>query len=160
MICPTCSRPNPDDAQFCIYCAAPLDVSEQSPDVNPATGSTVALDAPTQRPVAEAAALQPGASAGWQPVRYNKELTGAIWLIGLGLLFMTHTFWPGILVLAGLTAYVQEAARGRQTKAVRDLITLTGVAILFWTGLFWPGILILLGAVALLSPELRGRRTA
>ena len=158
MNCPICSRPNPEDARFCIHCAAPLEAREQPPVVEAATGSTVALNAPTDIPTPAAAAAQPRPSTGLFPAGRTKELTGALWLIGLGILFVTNTFWPGVLVLAGLTAYLNDSARGRQVEALRPLLTLTGMAVLFQFGLFWPGILILLGVVALLSPELRGHR--
>ena len=33
----------------------------------------------------------------------KNEMSGALWLIGLGVLFLTGSFWLGILVLIGLT---------------------------------------------------------
>src|SRR5687768_1208805 len=114
MNCPTCARPNPEDAHFCIYCAAPLEAAEQPPAAEATTCPTVALSAPTTIAVPAAAPPTPGSqsrpTAPWFPAQRNNEITGAIWLIGLGVLFLTHTFWPGILVLAGLTAYIQESA--------------------------------------------------
>jgi len=47
-----------------------------------------------------------------QPNQAN-AVTGGIWLIGIGILFATRLWWPGILVLAGLTAIVQQWALGR-----------------------------------------------
>ena len=161
MNCPTCTRPNPEDARLCIYCATPLEAQEQPPVAEASTCPTVLLDTPATTPATAPAppttATQPRPIAALFPAQRTKEITGAIWLIGLGVLFLTHTFWPGILVLAGLTAYLQEPARGRQQEAVRERITLTGVALLFWTGPFRPGILILLGVAALLRPQLRRR---
>ena len=164
MNCATCARPNPEDARFCIYCAVSLTAAEQTPGAEATPGPTVPLDARATTPAPAAAPPTPGAQSRstppWFAAQHNEEITGAIWLIGLGLIFLTGAFWPGILVLAGLTAYVQEAARGRQAEGLQELVTLTGIAFLFWTGLFWPGILILLGIVALLSPELRRRPAA
>ena len=37
----------------------------------------------------------------------KNEMSGALWLIELGVLFLTGSFWLKILVLIGLTAYVQ-----------------------------------------------------
>jgi hypothetical protein len=34
-------------------------------------------------------------------------ITGGIWLIGFGVLFATGFWWPGILILAGITAIVE-----------------------------------------------------
>jgi hypothetical protein len=47
----------------------------------------------------------------WTSERAN-AVTGGIWLIGLGILFATKFWWPGILFLAGITAIVQGSARG------------------------------------------------
>jgi len=47
----------------------------------------------------------------WNSERAN-AVTGGIWLIGLGVLFATKFWWPGILFLAGITAIVQGSARG------------------------------------------------
>ncbi len=35
------------------------------------------------------------------------EINSAIWLIGLGVLFLTDLFWPGILILAGIAMIVR-----------------------------------------------------
>jgi hypothetical protein len=47
----------------------------------------------------------------WTSERAN-AVTGGVWLIGLGILFATRFWWPGILFLAGITAIVQGSARG------------------------------------------------
>jgi hypothetical protein len=47
-----------------------------------------------------------------QPNQAN-AVTGGIWLIGMGILFATGLWWPGMLVLVGLTAIVQQWANGR-----------------------------------------------
>lgn len=36
----------------------------------------------------------------------RKNINAAIWLIGLGILFLVHYVWPGILILIGLTMIV------------------------------------------------------
>jgi hypothetical protein len=45
-------------------------------------------------------------------------VTCGIWLIGLGVLFATHYWFPGILLLIGLTAIVEGAVRGRGWQSV------------------------------------------
>jgi hypothetical protein len=37
----------------------------------------------------------------------RKNIIAAIWLIGLGILFMVNYVWPGILILIGLTMIVR-----------------------------------------------------
>jgi hypothetical protein len=159
MNCPQCGRSNPEDARFCIYCAAQLVPLEPAASAQPVTGPTTRLEEPkymqpTLNPAPPFASSSSVGTSG-QGTNRGKEMNTALWLIGLGALFLTGTFWPGILVLLGFSSYLQGVARGRQQKALRGLIFFTGLAVLFWTNLFWPGILILIGATLLLSSELR-----
>lgn len=159
MTCPTCGRSNPEDSRFCIYCSIPLAASEE---VTAATGPTVLLDATLVAPLPPVTPTAPLPATPIQPsvpayAGRRNQISGAIWLIGLGCLFLTKSFWPGILVLVGLTSYIQEAARGRTQQALRTLVFFIGLTILFWSNRFFPGILILLGVMALISPEIRGR---
>jgi len=41
-------------------------------------------------------------------------ITGGIWLIGLGVLFATRFWWPGILILVAVTSIVQGWSVGRR----------------------------------------------
>ena len=41
------------------------------------------------------------------------QLTGGVWLIGLGLLFYTHYWWPGIMFVIGASAIVEGLVKGR-----------------------------------------------
>jgi len=41
------------------------------------------------------------------------QITGGVWLIGLGLLFATGRFWPGILFVIGIASIVQGLVEGR-----------------------------------------------
>jgi hypothetical protein len=66
-----------------------------------------------------------------------------IFLIGLVVLFASHAFWPGILLLIGVSNLFHQAARGRSDKGVQALFWLGGLTLLFATGVFWPGIFIL-----------------
>lgn len=77
--------------------------------------------------------------------------SGAIFLIGLGILFFTGSFWPWILALVGVTGALEEFAGGAVREGATVLVMLVGLAVLFATGLFWPGILILVGLVALID---------
>src|SRR3954470_5769739 len=102
MTCEKCGHPNPEAARFCIQCANPLTGSHEPAET---TGPTVRLSAPSIAP-----ALIPSPEAALIPAttpaapRRRHEITGAIWLIGLGILFMTgFSIWQGILVLLGLT---------------------------------------------------------
>lgn len=41
------------------------------------------------------------------------QITGGVWMIGLGILFFTHMWWPGIMFLVGVSAIVQGLVEGR-----------------------------------------------
>jgi hypothetical protein len=44
--------------------------------------------------------------------RKNRNLQAAIWLIGIGILALTHHWWPGILVLVGISMVAAAFIRG------------------------------------------------
>lgn len=48
----------------------------------------------------------------WWTKERADAVTGGVWLIGLGVLFATGMWWPGILFLVGVTTIVQGSARG------------------------------------------------
>ena len=47
----------------------------------------------------------------------HNPLNGAIWLIGLGVLFYTGHWWPGILVLIGISLVLSAVWRGTDSLA-------------------------------------------
>ena len=47
----------------------------------------------------------------------RKNIIAAIWLIGLGILFMVNYVWPGILILIGLTMIVR-ATMGNEPSVI------------------------------------------
>jgi hypothetical protein len=54
---------------------------------------------------------------GGQKQRAN-ALIGGIWLIGLGVLFATRFWWPGIMFVIGISAIVQCWLRGHPVYAM------------------------------------------
>ena len=45
----------------------------------------------------------------------RKNVIAAVWLIGLGILFVVDYIWPGILILIGITMIVNATMRGEPT---------------------------------------------
>ncbi|HEY0739530.1 MAG TPA: zinc ribbon domain-containing protein [Herpetosiphonaceae bacterium] len=163
MTCPTCNRTNSEDARFCIYCSAQLTprMTEVQDAQAPAIGPTTRLPE-TSVPIYTMPASVPNPAPAIPHVpghisrglRHGNEVAVAFFLIGLGILFLTGTLFPGILVLVGITAFISENGRGRKNKGLAALVFFTGLAVLFWTGTIFPGILILFGIMALLNSRL------
>jgi hypothetical protein len=80
-------------------------------------------------------------------------LSGGIFLIGLGLLFLLPGvgFWPWILVVIGAASLPESLAQNRGWMGWQGFFWLAGLAVLFASGYFWPGILILIGLSMLLG---------
>jgi hypothetical protein len=74
-------------------------------------------------------------------------VSGAILLIGLGVLFLVEgiPFWPWILLVIGLAGLPESVAQKGLWAGLQGLVWMGGLAVLFATGQFWPGILILIG---------------
>ncbi|HEY0607245.1 MAG TPA: zinc ribbon domain-containing protein [Herpetosiphonaceae bacterium] len=163
MTCPTCNRSNPEDARFCIYCSTQLTprVTEVQEAQSPAVGPTTRLPE-SSAPIYTMPASVPNPAPAIPHVpghisrglRHGNEVAGAFFLIGLGVLFLTGTLFPGILVLLGVTAFISQNGREHQNKGLAALIFFTGLAVLFWTNSIFPGILILFGIMALLNSRL------
>lgn len=161
MNCPNCERKNPADAKFCIYCATQLQSVAQSIPIveesdTPATGATRRLQPEPQPTYTMPQASQPAPAAPAPVARPRKRAFGndtlkAVWLIGLGVLLLAGDFFPGILVLIGLTSYIRDTQQGQPHKALRNLVFFTGLALLFWANFIFPGIFFLLGALWLLN---------
>ncbi len=160
MNCPNCARTNPGDARFCIYCAASFQSPVVTSETTPAIGPTTRLDSavvpsytlPSAAPVtAPQMNVQPMA-----PVRrFNKESIGAVWLIGLGILFLTRNLFPGILVLIGITAYLNAHADGHNTRGLQPLLFFVGLAVIFSIGFSIPLLLLWLGLTVLINQRWR-----
>jgi len=151
--CAACGESNPGHAIFCVRCgqrmsgaatrlASPRRVNG---DIGQGTPSLPAFR-PHQPPVAG-------------PQISGNVLSTAVLMIGLGLLFLGHLFWPGILVLLGIVNFVRMSASGYTLQGVRSAIWLFGLAFLFMVPhLFLPGMFVLIGLNALISGMIRNGR--
>ena len=143
MFCPQCGGSNPQDARFCVLCAARL--GAPGSESKPVTGPTVRLDPAVPQPTRVPGAPRPAAAH-----RHNAiDLQGPLFFAGLALLLMTHWFWSGILVLLVAIGVLRHTGQGRSHDGLHGLIFFGGLALLFTTGFWWPGILLWLGALSL-----------
>ena len=155
--CPSCSTNNPEHARFCVVCGRAFGAAQpaQPRPAAPPVGAP-APTRPTARPSYPRMATPPTlmTSRPQPPAQppmtaqhrhgFGNDPGAVVFLIGLVALLASHTIWPGILLLLGLTNLVHQGARGRPDQGVRALLWLGGLTLLFATGTFWPGILILI----------------
>jgi len=87
------------------------------------------------------------------------SISGGIFLIGLGVLFLTNWWWPGILVVIGLSGGAELIFRGQISKGLGTITFFCGIP-LVWTivqstNISWsiigPFILIALGVIMLVK---------
>lgn len=157
MRCRSCASPILEGADYCVECGAAVAATGGTVVLN-RSGMPIGVSPSSELPVHESApnlrkrrrrSLFDGS---WMPLaRSLNARSGALMLIGLGVLFFTGTFWPWIIALIGIAGALEEFATGTVREGAMTLTMLVGVAVLFATGLFWPGIFILAGLVALIE---------
>ncbi len=78
------------------------------------------------------------------------QVTGAIFLIGMGLLFALGWFWPGILYLIGVTAIADGALTGKSLSGnLQGGLFMIGLGLVFTLGFSLPLLFIILGLITL-----------
>ncbi|MBX0330582.1 zinc ribbon domain-containing protein [Oscillochloris sp. ZM17-4] len=152
--CAACGASNPGHAIFCVRCGRRMgDPAPQPAPPRPAISGDVIQGAPTMPTFQRARRAAPGRSRDWEAASV------AVFLIGIALLFFSKLFWPGILIVIGLSNFVRVAGRGQIGVGLRNTFWLFGLAFLFMMPrLFFPGILVLVGLSALLEAIMRGAR--
>jgi hypothetical protein len=84
-------------------------------------------------------------------------LTAGIWMIGIGIVIATKAWWPGILLLVGITVIVQGWVSGRQPQVLRGGILAIAIGIWaackFNVAVLFVGLGAYLIYSALLTPE-------
>ena len=84
--------------------------------------------------------------------KYYETLSGGIFLIGLGLLFLTRWgIWPWILVVIAFAQLPMLLAQNQGWAGWQGFFWLIGLAVLFASGRFWPWVLILVGISVLIG---------
>ncbi len=174
MRCAGCARTIPNDAVFCIYCAAPVGEArtpEPQAQPRPATGPTVRLRptdvrtvAPSQQPVTVAPIAPAKVKLHKHSHKKHKhkkhkhdDPSGPIFIIGILALIFTGNFWPGILILLGITGFINQSAKGHGNHALGHAVFWLGLAALMYTGtsFFWPGVILVIIASHIISKQQR-----
>ena len=92
--CKHCGAELKEDAKFCPKCGAPVSAEERVRPKPPPPPARYAKER-------EACFGPPGSGAGlWGAI------SAAVFIIGLGILWLLDWFWPGILILIGLMVLI------------------------------------------------------
>ncbi len=86
-------------------------------------------------------------------------ISGGIFLIGLGILLITDWWWPGILLVIGLSGGAEQIFRGQMARGIGTIAFFSAIpiviAIVQSTDISWaivgPFILIVLGVITLVN---------
>lgn len=80
----------------------------------------------------------------------KSNLQTGIWLIGLGILALTNSWWPGIMFVIGVSTLASGSVQGA--------IWLFGIGVLAMFDFWWPGIFFLIG-LSILAGAIIPKRT-
>jgi Double zinc ribbon len=157
--CAACGTRNPPGAQFCVMCGRQL--SGGATVAPPPASAPVASVAPAAPVVATPPAAAPIAASPDLRLR-NPAMWGGIgggaFLIGIAVLALTGWWWPGILVILGISALASSVVGGRPWAGLQGALWLFGIAFIAQFNLWWPGILILVGVSAIMGSIWRPHR--
>lgn len=83
------------------------------------------------------------------------QVSGAVFMIGIGLLLVTGWWWPGIMFVLAASSMAQVMAEGRRWYAAQGALWMAGIGLIFWLNLNWGVVLIFLGLSMLLGWGMR-----
>jgi len=159
--CMACGTRNPPGAAFCVTCGRSMDArpvaDAPSPlPIPPAPAPLTSVPSASVEPAPADRRRRGGVSVEWGGIM------GGIWLIGIAVLAVTGRWWPGILVLIGISALVGGLQSGgsweQRWGGIQGAIWMFGIAVLAVTGWWWPGILVLVGLSAIFGAITRNNR--
>lgn len=151
--CPGCGASNPAEARFCVICGRTLGsvpMARPSMPPRPATHQAQRPAHPAQQSFPRTATpptltpFRPAPPRARPHIQRGQNPAPLIFLIGVIVLIVNNMFWPGVLVLIGISMLIGQSSRGHFDKGMSGLFWLGGLALLFATGTFWPGIFVLL----------------
>lgn len=79
------------------------------------------------------------------------EISLGVWMVGLGLLFFTGYWWPGILFVAAAGTAVHSVVDGRGWYALQGSLWLVGLGLWFASGAKVWILFVILGVSAILT---------
>ena len=149
--CAACGTRNPPGAAFCVTCGRGLgvrpvaDAPANPLPIPPADAPLTSVPSASVESAPATRSRRGGFSVEW----------GGIWLIGIAVLAVTGWWWPGIMVLVGISALVGGLQSGgsweQRWGGIQGAIWTFGIAVLAVTGWWWPGIMVLVGLSVILG---------
>ncbi|GIL11423.1 MAG: hypothetical protein DWB42_15645 [Chloroflexi bacterium] len=91
------------------------------------------------------------------------QVSGAIFLIGLGVIALINYWWPGIMFVIGAALIARGMVMGQQWQNITGALVVIGIGLIFALedvigGVnFWPLALIILGLVLLFGKDIVNR---
>ncbi|MEO1289105.1 MAG: hypothetical protein AAFV93_15175 [Chloroflexota bacterium] len=82
-----------------------------------------------------------------------EHVSGAIFMIGLGLLFVTGWWFPGILFVIGASTMASALVDNHPWQSATGALWMFGIGVIFWLNLPWGVVLILIGISYLFSTQ-------
>ncbi len=71
-------------------------------------------------------------------IKQNADtISGGVFLIGLGVLFLVNWFWPGILMLLGIINLINQWAKGNLSNGLTALVIFGGLSLFFTFNWAW-----------------------
>ena len=80
----------------------------------------------------------------------TETISSALFLVGLAIVFLTNTFWPGMLLVIGISLAVRQYLFGRLYDALLSLAVFTGVFCASGLNISWDILLPVIFVVAAL----------
>ena len=160
--CAACGTRNPPGAAFCVTCGRGLGAR---PVVEAPASSLPPMSAPAPLTSVPSGSVESVATPRPRHGGFSVEwggIMGGIWLIGIAVLAVTGWWWPGIMVLIGMSALVGGLQSGgsweQRSGGIQGAIWMFGIAVLAVTGCLWPGIMVLVGLSAIFGAISRNER--
>ena len=108
--CTFCGTHNPPIASFCVRCGRALGATPTAEPPRNTIPPTLEPAPIAVAPAASPAHARPAGHRASDPARWG-GIAGGLFLIGLALIAWLNWWWPGILVLVGLTAILGAVLR-------------------------------------------------
>ncbi|MBM3193847.1 MAG: hypothetical protein FJZ59_06430 [Chlamydiae bacterium] len=89
-------------------------------------------------------------------IRRAKNLSSALFLIGLAIISLTNSWWPGIMLVIGIPLALRQFLLGRKYDAILSLVIFCGAFIVATFDVSWQillPVLFIMGAVYILIKE-------